>query len=241
MWRSHVMCLMNTGSRLRCQHQTANGLFAESTVRSIKPCRMTAPARCMPVSTGIASARRRRKVPAICRQVPLPGKWLISRSTVDYPRELVMKIRIPRRCAGLCLLLVAIAPAWATEPDNMMKMSTTVHMQMAGMPAMLTTIITIMVLELKVPVGHSLASVLLSYVLSFVYVGIYWNNHHHMLATSHQPPATSHRISDFGFRMARCGPTCTCCSGCRCFRSPRHGWARTTSPLCRRRSTGPCC
>jgi len=49
-------------------------------------------------------------------------------------------------------------------------------------------IITIMVLELKVPAGHSLASlvplapVLLSYVLSFVYVGIYWNNHHHLLA-----------------------------------------------------------
>jgi uncharacterized membrane protein len=48
-------------------------------------------------------------------------------------------------------------------------------------------IITIMVLELKVPRGTSLADlapvfpVFLSYVLSFVYVGIYWNNHHHML------------------------------------------------------------
>jgi uncharacterized membrane protein len=48
-------------------------------------------------------------------------------------------------------------------------------------------IITIMVLELKAPEGHSiaalvpLASVLLSYVLSFIYIGIYWNNHHHML------------------------------------------------------------
>ena len=48
-------------------------------------------------------------------------------------------------------------------------------------------IITIMVLEMKVPHGESLASlaplvpVFLSYVLSFVYVGIYWNNHHHML------------------------------------------------------------
>ncbi|MEP6899942.1 MAG: TMEM175 family protein [Rhodanobacter sp.] len=53
-------------------------------------------------------------------------------------------------------------------------------------------IITIMVLELKVPGGHSLASlvplapVLLSYVLSFVYVGIYWNNHHHMLSIIHR-------------------------------------------------------
>ena len=48
-------------------------------------------------------------------------------------------------------------------------------------------IITIMVLEMKVPHGEALASltplvpVFLSYVLSFVYVGIYWNNHHHML------------------------------------------------------------
>ncbi len=48
-------------------------------------------------------------------------------------------------------------------------------------------IITIMVLELKVPHGDSLAvlkpllPVLVSYILSFVYVGIYWNNHHHLL------------------------------------------------------------
>jgi uncharacterized membrane protein len=52
-------------------------------------------------------------------------------------------------------------------------------------------IITIMVLEMKVPHGDRLdelwpiVPVFLSYVLSFVYVGIYWNNHHHMLhATS---------------------------------------------------------
>jgi uncharacterized membrane protein len=48
-------------------------------------------------------------------------------------------------------------------------------------------LITIMVLELKVPHGESLEAlrplipVSLSYVLSFVYLGIYWNNHHHML------------------------------------------------------------
>ena len=48
-------------------------------------------------------------------------------------------------------------------------------------------IITIMVLEMKIPHGDSLATlaplipVFMSYVLSFVYVGIYWNNHHHML------------------------------------------------------------
>jgi len=51
----------------------------------------------------------------------------------------------------------------------------------------LAIIITIMVLELKVPHGDDLASlrplipVFLSYLLSFVYIGIYWNNHHHML------------------------------------------------------------
>jgi uncharacterized membrane protein len=50
-------------------------------------------------------------------------------------------------------------------------------------------IITIMVLELKVPRGDNfqalvpLLPVFLSYVLSFVYLGIYWNNHHHMLHT----------------------------------------------------------
>ena len=47
-------------------------------------------------------------------------------------------------------------------------------------------LITIMVLELKVPRGENIAAlapltpVFLSYVLSFVYVGIYWNNHHHL-------------------------------------------------------------
>src|SRR2546421_3856664 len=51
----------------------------------------------------------------------------------------------------------------------------------------IAVIITIMVLELKAPHGTGLAALapvapaLLTYVLSFVYVGIYWNNHHHML------------------------------------------------------------
>src|SRR5215218_317921 len=50
-------------------------------------------------------------------------------------------------------------------------------------------LITIMVLELHTPEGtswHALADelpVLLAYVMSFVYLGIYWNNHHHMLAS----------------------------------------------------------
>jgi len=51
-------------------------------------------------------------------------------------------------------------------------------------------IITIMVLDMKVPTGTTFAAlksvlpVFLSYVLSFVYVGIYWNNHHHLLHAS---------------------------------------------------------
>ncbi len=53
----------------------------------------------------------------------------------------------------------------------------------------LAIVITIMVLELKVPHGDTpgallpLVPVYLSYVLSFVYIGIYWNNHHHMMRT----------------------------------------------------------
>src|ERR1043165_410509 len=56
----------------------------------------------------------------------------------------------------------------------------------------LAILITIMVLELKVPHGDTLAAlapivpVFFSYVLSFVYLGIYWNNHHHMLHAAHR-------------------------------------------------------
>lgn len=56
----------------------------------------------------------------------------------------------------------------------------------------LAIVITIMVLELKVPHGSDLHAltplipVFLSYILSFLYIGIYWNNHHHLLhATRH--------------------------------------------------------
>jgi uncharacterized membrane protein len=56
----------------------------------------------------------------------------------------------------------------------------------------LAIIITIMVLEMKVPHGTNLAAlkpllpVFISYVLSFVNVAIYWNNHHHMLHAAHK-------------------------------------------------------
>ena len=53
----------------------------------------------------------------------------------------------------------------------------------------LAIIITIMVLEIKIPHGDDLAAlkplipVVMSYVLSFIYIAIYWNNHHHMMHT----------------------------------------------------------
>lgn len=58
-------------------------------------------------------------------------------------------------------------------------------------------IITIMVLELKVPHGDRIDALLplipvfISYLLSFVYVGIYWTNHHHMLHATHTISASS--------------------------------------------------
>ena len=58
--------------------------------------------------------------------------------------------------------------------------------------AVLAIIITIMVLEIKVPHGAELTAlrplipVFLSYALSFLYLGIYWSNHHHMLYVTHR-------------------------------------------------------
>jgi uncharacterized membrane protein len=94
----------------------------------------------------------------------------------------------------------------------------------------LAIIITIMVLELKVP--HTadinalipLIPVLLSYVLSFVYVGIYWNNHHHLLQTCQKVTGL----------VRYCGQTCIYCSGYRYFRSRLPGWGKITSRLYQR-------
>ena len=58
--------------------------------------------------------------------------------------------------------------------------------------AVIAIIITIMALELKVPHAPDVAAlgplipVFLSYVLSFIFLGIYWNNHHHLLQAAHQ-------------------------------------------------------
>jgi uncharacterized membrane protein len=69
-----------------------------------------------------------------------------------------------------------------------------------------------MVLEMKVPQGESFASlrpllpVFFSYVLSFLYVGIHWNNHHHMLHVT------------TGGTGSILWANLHCCSGCHCFR-----------------------
>jgi uncharacterized membrane protein len=58
--------------------------------------------------------------------------------------------------------------------------------------AVIAIIITIMVLELKIPHANNWAAlrplipIFLSYIISFIYLGIYWNNHHHLLQVIHQ-------------------------------------------------------
>ena len=96
-------------------------------------------------------------------------------------------------------------------------------------------IITIMVLELKVPHGEGIETlvplipIFLSYVLSFVYLGIYWNNHHHMLHTVQTVTgpmlwANLHLLFWLSSYLSR--PA---------------GWVRTTSRLYHQRSMVLCC
>jgi uncharacterized membrane protein len=81
-------------------------------------------------------------------------------------------------------------------------------------------IITIMVLELKVPHGADFAAlrplipVFLSYVLSFVFLGIYWNNHHHLLQAARQVNgrilwANMHLLFWLSLYNSRCQPHCS--------------------------------
>ena len=101
--------------------------------------------------------------------------------------------------------------------------------------AVLAILITIMVLELKVP--HSsdkealrpLVPVFLSYVLSFAYLGIYWNNHHHML---HAADRINGKILWANLHS---------CSGCPSYPSSQAGWARTMLLRCQPPSTAECC
>ena len=84
-------------------------------------------------------------------------------------------------------------------------------------------IITIMVLELKVPHDPALAAlatlwpIFLCYVLSFVFLGIYWNNHHHMLQAAGHITGRNLWV------------ICTCSSGSRSFLSSPAGWAKIIS------------
>ena len=116
-------------------------------------------------------------------------------------------------------------------------------------------IITIMVLELKVPHGTNFAAlqpllpVFLSYVLSFIYVGIYWNNHHHLLHATQKingahPVGESaspvlavavpirHRLD--GRKPFRCSPHCALR-----LRAPHVGHCLLHSAIVHRGSAGP--
>ncbi|MBK9552089.1 MAG: DUF1211 domain-containing protein [Saprospiraceae bacterium] len=72
----------------------------------------------------------------------------------------------------------------------------------------LAIIITIMVLEFKVPHGSGFEDLkplipkVLSYILSFIYIGIYWGNHHHLLHKNHFSPNT---VAVYGFILLMCG------------------------------------
>src|SRR5258708_4370565 len=74
---------------------------------------------------------------------------------------------------------------WRHVEGNLGRAMTTSRLE-AFSDAVIAILITIMVLELKIPHGVHLRAlrpvlpVFLTYVLSFVYLGIYWNNHHHL-------------------------------------------------------------
>jgi uncharacterized membrane protein len=99
----------------------------------------------------------------------------------------------------------------------------------------IAVIITIMVLEMKPPHGATLDALapiwpkFVSYVLSFIYVGIYWNNHHHLWHAVHKVDGRVMWANlNFLFWLSLF-PFMT-------------GWsARTTSRPCRSRSMGACC
>ena len=88
---------------------------------------------------------------------------------------------------------VAVAKIFANDNRNL-RPARVIHSTNMGKARLeafsdgvIAILITIMVLELRIPHGQTIEAlrpvvpILLSYVLSFVYLGIYWNNHHHML------------------------------------------------------------
>jgi hypothetical protein len=124
----------------------------------------------------------------------------------------------------------------------------------------LAIIITIMVLELKVPHGADWAAikplvpVFLSYVLSFIYVGIYWNNHHHLIKACRRVNArimwANLHLLFWLSLLPRCMARCCCCrappiSFCKTVLSPnkvatrnsRSRWGKIGRANSRSRST----
>ena len=107
------------------------------------------------------------------------GRWSAERSNAECGIAGVMRwsphsaFRIPH----------------SKNPSLIIPLMTSTRLE-AFSDAVIAIIMTIMVLELKIPHGTDLASlqplvpIFLSYVLSFIYLGIYWNNHHHMLQAS---------------------------------------------------------
>ena len=91
-------------------------------------------------------------------------------------------------------------------------------------------LITIMVLELKVPHGEDFAAllpvlpVLASYVLSFIFVGIYWNNHHHMLQLAQQVTGRTLWANLFLLFWLSLVPFTTEWMGARSTRAPRSSY-----------------
>ena len=101
---------------------------------------------------------------------------------------------------------------------------------------MFAVIITIMALELRAPQGHTLADVgddllpgLVVYVLSFALVGIYWNNHHHLLRAAERISGAVMWTNLFLLFWLSLIPVLT--SGC----------AMSTSTHCPPRRMGWCC
>src|SRR4030095_2688527 len=104
---------------------------------------------------------------------------LVSRRAPDFPVDLLVAIRGSR----FFKVEVPLSASTFCMGKNRLE---------AFSYGVIAIIITIMVLEMKVPHGEGIETlvplipVFLSYVLSFVYLGIYWNNHHHMLYACQQ-------------------------------------------------------
>src|SRR5262249_46757215 len=116
----------------------------------------------------------------VCRGSGEPVDWcvasgvVVARRATDFPVDLLVAIR----GGHLYTVEGPLSASTCCMGKNRLE---------AFSDGVIAIIITIMVLEIKVPHGEGLETlvplipVVLSYVLSFVYLGIYWNNHHHML------------------------------------------------------------